>query len=73
MTSVVRFRLTLLSFSFPGAKTAVSVFSRQSDATQQEKDLIKAVQEPEMIMQILGNIKISTPGLNAIQQKNKKK
>eukprot|EP01119_Soliformovum_irregulare_P021669 TRINITY_DN726_c0_g1_i2.p2 TRINITY_DN726_c0_g1~~TRINITY_DN726_c0_g1_i2.p2 ORF type:complete len:423 (+),score=243.24 TRINITY_DN726_c0_g1_i2:1165-2433(+) len=54
------------------AGQALAVFSRSQNSTQQEKDLIKAVQEAEMIQQILGNCKLSTPGLNKIQAQQKK-
>jgi len=55
-------------------KQALDIFLRLPQATQQEKDMIKAINENEIINQIPGNIKISTPGLmKSVSNKKKKK
>ena len=53
------------------SKQALEIFLRFPNITQQEKDLIKALGETELTQQMLGNVKLSTPGLhNQPKKKN---
>ncbi|PRP86190.1 nuclear export mediator factor Nemf-like [Planoprotostelium fungivorum] len=54
-------------------KTAVSVFSHMAGGTSLEKDLIKYVPETEITGQLMGSVKISTPGLMSITKQAKQK
>ncbi|KAG5190531.1 hypothetical protein JKP88DRAFT_352683 [Tribonema minus] len=57
------------------AKQSVEVFVRNKDAQPREKELIKALTDPEMVAVMLGDVKISTPGLQAVkgaQKRNQK-
>jgi hypothetical protein len=55
------------------AKTCVSVFARQANATQQEKDLLKGIADNELFQQMIGNVKLSTPGFSKAVAKKKGK
>jgi len=55
------------------SKQAISLFLSNPNATDIERDLIKATPDNELISAILSNVKISAPGLNAKTQKSKKK
>ena len=57
---------------------ALSIFNRNPDVTQQEKEIIKNVSDNEIFLQMMGNVKLSTPGLASFaqakrNQKNAKK
>ncbi|GAQ88109.1 hypothetical protein KFL_004010015 [Klebsormidium nitens] len=54
------------------AKTAVEVFSRMPEATRREKELMKAVQDPDLVAVMLGNAKVTAPGLTKMKQTQKK-
>lgn len=54
------------------SKQALEIFLRFPNITQQEKDLIKALGETELTQQMLGNVKLSTPGLHNQPKKKKK-
>ncbi|CAJ1963097.1 unnamed protein product [Sphenostylis stenocarpa] len=54
------------------AKTAVNLFSHMSEATNREKELMKACTDPELVAAIIGNVKISAAGLTQLKQKQKK-
>lgn len=42
------------------------------EATQREKELMKACTDPELFAAIIGNVKISAAGLTQLKQKQKK-
>lgn len=42
------------------------------EATQREKELMKACTDPELVAAIIGNVKISAAGLTQLKQKQKK-
>ncbi|PNX75486.1 nuclear export mediator factor NEMF-like protein, partial [Trifolium pratense] len=54
------------------AKTAMNLFSHMSDATNREKELMKACTDPELVASIIGNVKITAAGLTQLKQKQKK-
>ncbi|KAK7303643.1 hypothetical protein RJT34_14554 [Clitoria ternatea] len=54
------------------AKTAMNLFSHMSEATNREKELMKACTDPELVASIIGNVKISAAGLTQLKQKQKK-
>ncbi|KAJ8623470.1 hypothetical protein MRB53_031999 [Persea americana] len=54
------------------AKTAMNLFSHMPDATQREKELMKACTDPELVAAIIGNVKITAAGLTQLKQKQKK-
>ncbi|CAL4891663.1 unnamed protein product [Urochloa decumbens] len=55
------------------AKTAMSLFVHTPDATNREKELMKACTDPELVAAIVGNAKITAPGLTQLKQKQKQK
>ncbi|KAG8048982.1 hypothetical protein GUJ93_ZPchr0009g2381 [Zizania palustris] len=55
------------------AKTALSLFMHTADATNREKELMKACTDPELVAAIVGNAKITAPGLTQLKQKQKQK
>ncbi|XP_047046843.1 ribosome quality control complex subunit NEMF-like [Lolium rigidum] len=55
------------------AKTAMSLFMHIPDATNREKELMKACTDPELVAAIVGNAKITAPGLTQMKQKQKQK
>ncbi|VAI28429.1 unnamed protein product [Triticum turgidum subsp. durum] len=55
------------------AKTAMSLFMHIPDATNREKELMKACTDPELVAAIVGNAKITAPGLTQLKQKQKQK
>ena len=57
----------------PAAKTAMSLFLHIPDATNREKELMKACTDPELVAAIVGNAKITAPGLTQLKQKQKQK
>ncbi|GJY74468.1 nuclear export mediator factor NEMF isoform X1 [Tanacetum coccineum] len=54
------------------AKMAMNLFGHMSEASQREKELMKACTDPELMAAILGNVKISAAGLSQLKQKQKK-
>lgn len=54
------------------AKTAMNLFSHMLDATNREKELMKACTDPELVAAIIGNVKITAAGLTQLKQKQKK-
>ncbi|PIA60910.1 hypothetical protein AQUCO_00300436v1 [Aquilegia coerulea] len=54
------------------AKTALNLFGHMPEATNREKELMKACTEPELVAAILGNVKITAAGLTQLKQKQKK-
>uniref|UniRef100_A0ACD5Y6R5 Uncharacterized protein n=2 Tax=Avena sativa TaxID=4498 RepID=A0ACD5Y6R5_AVESA len=55
------------------AKTAMSLFMHIPDAANREKELMKACTDPELVAAIVGNAKITAPGLTQMKQKQKGK
>ena len=54
------------------AKSAVEMFCHLDGVTSREKDLIKNMSDPEMVTQMVGNCKISLPGMQKLKQESKK-
>ncbi|KAL1803663.1 hypothetical protein ACET3Z_032310 [Daucus carota] len=54
------------------AKMSMNLFSHMPDATQREKELMKACTDPELVAAIIGNVKVSATGLSQLKQKEKK-
>ncbi|KAL5849225.1 hypothetical protein ACOSQ4_007238 [Xanthoceras sorbifolium] len=54
------------------AKTAMNLFSHMPEATTREKELMKACTDPELVAAIIGNVKVTAPGLTQLKQKQKK-
>lgn len=54
------------------AKTAINLFTHMQDATAREKELMKALNEPELVAAMIGNAKIAAPGLTQLKQQQKK-
>jgi predicted ribosome quality control (RQC) complex YloA/Tae2 family protein len=54
------------------AKTAINLFTHMQDATTREKELMKALNEPELVAAMIGNAKIVAPGLTQLKQRQKK-
>ncbi|XP_057853407.2 uncharacterized protein LOC131063572 [Cryptomeria japonica] len=55
-----------------GAKTAMNLFAHMQASTPREKELMKAVTEPELVAVMLGNVKITAAGLTQLKQQQKK-
>lgn len=57
------------------AKQAQEVFTRLKECSPQERSAIGALGQPEMTANLIGDVKISMPGLQAVQklQKNESK
>lgn len=57
------------------AKHAVEVFLNSKDCTPQEKSLMKGLTDPEMVAIMIGDVKVSVPGLYSTlkNKKNEKK
>lgn len=53
-------------------KQAVEVFTRFKDCTPRERDLIKALQDTEMVASMIGDVKLTVAGLAASKQAAKK-
>jgi len=60
------------SIGCTAAKTAMNLFSHMSEATNREKELMKACTDPELVASIVGNVKITAAGLTQLKQKQKK-
>ncbi|ONK78774.1 uncharacterized protein A4U43_C02F22270 [Asparagus officinalis] len=54
------------------AKTAMNLFSHTPEVTTREKELMKACTDAELVAAIVGNAKITAPGLTQLKQKQKK-
>jgi hypothetical protein len=54
------------------AKTAVDVFSRMQEVGVREKELMKAITDAELVACMIGNVKITAPGLTKLKQSQKK-
>nr|XP_043635680.1 nuclear export mediator factor Nemf [Erigeron canadensis] len=54
------------------AKMVMNLFGHMPEASQREKELMKACTDPELMAAIIGNVKVSAAGLNQLKQKQKK-
>ncbi|BBM96816.1 nuclear export mediator factor NEMF [Marchantia polymorpha subsp. ruderalis] len=54
------------------AKVAIDVFSHMPETTVREKELMKAVTDPELVACMLGNAKVTAPGLTKLKKTQKK-
>ncbi|XP_059644113.1 uncharacterized protein LOC132285867 [Cornus florida] len=54
------------------AKMAMNLFGHVPEATNREKELMKACTDPELVAAIIGNVKIAAAGLTQLKQKQKK-
>ncbi|XP_023006487.1 nuclear export mediator factor Nemf [Cucurbita maxima] len=54
------------------AKTAMNLFAHMPEATNREKELIKACTDPELVSAIIGNARVTAAGLTQLKQKQKK-
>ena len=55
------------------AKQAADIFQKQPITTDKEKCLLKTLSDPEMVAIMIGDCKLSMPGLQQIQRMNNKK
>ena len=51
---------------------SMNLFNHMPEATQREKELMKACTDPELVAAIVGNVKVSAAGLTQLKQKQKK-
>ena len=51
---------------------AMNLFSHMPEATNREKELMKACTDPELMAALIGNVKITAAGLTQLKQKQKK-
>ncbi|KAG0577183.1 hypothetical protein KC19_5G137000 [Ceratodon purpureus] len=54
------------------AKFAVDVFSHMQEVSPREKELMKAMTDPEMVACMIGNVKVTAPGSTKLKQAQKK-
>jgi len=57
---------------FVAAKFAVDVFSHMQEIIPREKELMKAMTDPEMVACMIGNVKVTAPGSTKLKQAQKK-
>lgn len=50
----------------------MNLFSHMPEATNREKELMKACTDPELMAALLSNVKIASAGLTQLKQKQKK-
>jgi hypothetical protein len=50
------------------AKQAIDVFSKNKEMSSVEKSLMRALTDPEMVAIMIGEVKLSTPGLHQVQK-----
>ncbi len=55
------------------AKQAVDVFTHMKECSPVEKQLMKALHDPEMVAIMIGDVKLSMPGLYQAQRAKKGK
>lgn len=51
---------------------AMNLFNHMPEASNREKELMKACTDPELVAAIIGNVKITAAGLTQLKQKQKK-
>ncbi len=54
-------------------KQAIEVFTQSKECLANEKNLLKGLTDPEMVAIMIGDVKVSTPGLQKVQRGQKKK
>ncbi|KAF6175473.1 hypothetical protein GIB67_021963 [Kingdonia uniflora] len=54
------------------AKMAMNLFSHMTEATNREKEVMKACTDPELMAALIGNVKITAAGLTQLKHKQKK-
>lgn len=54
------------------AKFAVDIFSHMQEITTREKELMKAMTDPELAACMIGNVKVTAPGSTKLKQAQKK-
>ncbi|KAG0482584.1 hypothetical protein HPP92_010668 [Vanilla planifolia] len=54
------------------ARSAMNLFHHMPEVTNREKELMKACTDAELIAAIIGNAKVTAPGLTQLKQKQKK-
>lgn len=62
----------VISVWFVAAKQVMNLFGHMPEASQREKELMKACTDPELMAAFIGNVKVSAAGLNQLKQKQKK-
>ena len=50
------------------AKQAMEVFARHRDVTTAEKTLMRALTDAELVSSMIGEVRLSTPGLHQLQK-----
>lgn len=50
----------------------MNVFTHMPEATPREKELMKAMTDPELVAAIIGNTKVTAPGLAQLKHRQKK-
>ena len=59
--------------SYAAAKFAVDIFSHMLEViTSREKELMKAMTDPELVACMIGNVKVTAPGSTKLKQAQKK-
>ena len=64
--------LRRFAFMCAAAKSVVELFVRSSETTAREKEVMKAVQDPELVAAMMGNVKVSAPGVTKMMQTRRK-
>ena len=52
---------------------AVSIFVRAAEGTTVERDVMKAIPEPELIQQMMAKVKLSAPNLERTKQAGRRR
>merc|ERR1712137_394503 len=53
------------------AKLSINVFKHSPDITPLEKDLLSSLNDAEVNLQMMGNVKVSTPGMTQMNKSKK--
>ena len=54
-------------------KTAMDLFLHNCSVTQRERELLKGMQLPELVAAMVGNCKVTAPGMTKVVKDMKKK
>ena len=65
--------LQMYIFVGKAAKQAIDVFTRGKECSAMEKALMRSLNDPEMVAIMIGDIKLSMPGLYQAQRAKKGK
>jgi hypothetical protein len=65
--------LSLIYLPGKAAKQAIDVFTRGRECSAVEKALMRSLNDPEMVAIMIGDIKLSMPGLYQVQRAKKGK